>query len=287
MNVVQPERAVKRQRSWPSIPPHLAGRAAQVGGASPAVPHRPQYAHGLLTVLSLLGGLLVWKLLVVARDYPPFILPAPERVAARFLVALRDGTWWWHTSATLRESGLGFALGFLVATVLGYALAKAPALERLAAPYIAASQALPVIAIAPLVLLWFGFGLLPKVLIAALVVFFPIVVNTIAGLRGIDPALRDVALVYGATPLQTFRLVELPLALPTLLSGIKIGFTLAITGATVAEFIGAERGLGLLLNVSRGLLDTPLLFVALLTLISLAMAAYGVVSLLEQLLVRW
>ena len=243
---------------------------------------------GALTVpLSLLGGLLAWKLLVVARDYPAFVLPAPERVAARFLLALRDGTWWRHTEATLVESLAGFALGFAIATVLGYLLAKSPPLERVVAPYLAASQALPVVAIAPLLLLWFGFGLLPKVLIAALVVFFPILINTVSGLRQIDPALRDVALVFGATRRQLFTLVELPLALPTLLSGVKIGFTLAITGATVAEFIGADRGLGVLLNISNGLFDTPLLFVALLTLVGLAMLAYGLVTALERTLIRW
>lgn len=237
--------------------------------------------------LSLLAGILVWKLLVVARDYPAFVLPAPERVASRFLLAARDGTWWWHTQITLVESLAGFALGFVVATVAGYLLAKSPAIERIVSPYIAASQALPIVAIAPLVLLWFGFGLLPKVLIAALVVFFPILINTITGLRQIDPALREVALVYGASRWQLFALVELPLALPTLLGGTKIGFTLAVTGATVAEFIGADRGLGLLLNISKGLFDTPLLFVALLTLVGMAMLAYGLVTTLERVLIRW
>ena len=250
-------------------------------------PARRPWPGALTVPLSLLGGLLAWKLLVVARDYPAFVLPAPERVAARFLLALRDGTWWRHTEATLVESLAGFALGFAIATVLGYLLAKSPPLERVVAPYLAASQALPVVAIAPLLLLWFGFGLLPKVLIAALVVFFPILINTVSGLRQIDPALRDVALVFGATRRQLFTLVELPLALPTLLSGVKIGFTLAITGATVAEFIGADRGLGVLLNISNGLFDTPLLFVALLTLVGLAMLAYGLVTALERTLIRW
>ena len=241
----------------------------------------------LIAVVALAGGVALWKLLVVAKGYPAFVLPAPERVAARFVVALRDGTWWLHTRVTLGESLLGFALGFALAVALGYVLAHNRVLERLLAPYVAASQALPVVAIAPLLLLWLGFGLLPKVLIAALVVFFPILVNTIAGLRGIDPSLREVATVYGASRWQALRLVEAPLALPTLLSGVKIGFTLAVTGATVGEFIGADRGLGLLLNVSKGLFDTPLLFVALLTLVAMAMIAYGAVSALERALVRW
>ncbi len=241
----------------------------------------------LFVVLSLGLGLLGWQWLVTARQIPPFILPPPGRVAARFVTALADGTWWLHTSTTLVESALGFALGFLVASGLGYLLAHQPWLEHLLSPYIAASQALPVIAIAPILLLWLGFGLLPKVVVAAIVVFFPMLINTIGGLRRIDPALREVAQVYGANRWQTFRYVELPLALPTILGGTRIGFTLAVTGATVAEFMGADRGLGLLLNISRGLFDTPLLFVALITLAAIAMVAYGSVVLLERLLVRW
>ena len=263
-----------------------ADRGAGVGRAARSR-HLTAVASALSGPVAILAGLVVWKLVVVAGDYPQFVLPAPERVAARFAAAVADGTWWGHTRTTLVESLLGFALGFALATTLGYALAQAPFLERLLAPYIAASQALPVIAIAPLLLLWFGFGLLPKVLVAALVVFFPILVNTVAGLRGIDPSLREMALISGASRLQLLALVELPLSLPTLLSGVKIGFTLAITGATVAEFMGADRGLGLLLNVSKGLFDTPLLFVALVTLVGMAMLAYGTVSLLERLLVRW
>jgi NitT/TauT family transport system permease protein len=241
----------------------------------------------LLVPLSLVLGLLGWQWLVVARNIPPFILPPPTRVATRFVSAFSDGTWWTHTSTTLVESLLGFALGFAVASVLGYVLAHAPVIEHFVSPYIAASQALPVVAIAPLLLLWLGFGLLPKVVVAALVVFFPMLINTIGGLRRIDPALREVALVYGANRWQIFRYVEVPLALPTILGGTKIGFTLAVTGATVAEFMGADKGLGLLLNVSKGLFDTPLLFVALLTLVAIAMLAYGFVATLERVLVRW
>ncbi len=250
--------------------------------------HRRSAALGwLLVPLSLLLGLLGWQWLVAARNIPAFILPPPGRVATRFLSALADGTWWANTSVTLVESLLGFALGFAVATVLGYLLAHLPLLERLVSPYIAASQALPIVAIAPILLLWLGFGLLPKVIVAAIVVFFPMLINTIGGLRRIDPSLREVALVYGASRWQMFRYVEVPLALPTILGGTRIGFTLAVTGATVAEFMGADRGLGLLLNVSKGLFDTPLLFVALLTLVTIAMLAYGFVALLERLIVRW
>jgi NitT/TauT family transport system permease protein len=241
----------------------------------------------LAVPLSLVVGVLLWKWLVVARDIPAFILPPPERVAARFVSAVADGTWWNETRVTLVESLLGFALGFVIANVLGYLLAHIPLLERLVGAYIPASQALPIIAIAPLLILWLGYGQAPKVVAAALMVFFPMLINTVSGLRQIEPSLREVAQVYGANRWQTLVHVEVPLALPTILSGVKISFTLAVTGATVAEFMGADHGLGVLLNVSRGLFDTPLLFVALITLVGLAMLAYGLVSLLERVLIRW
>lgn len=237
---------------------------------------------------SLVLGVLAWKWLVVARDIPAFILPPPERVAARFVTAVADGTWWTETRVTLAESLLGFALGFIIANLLGYLLAHIPILERMIGPYIPASQALPIIAIAPLLILWLGYGLASKVAAAALLVFFPMLINTVSGLRRIDPSLREVALVYGANRWQILRYVEVPLALPTILSGVKISFTLAVTGATVAEFMGADRGLGVLLNVaSRGLFDTALVFVALLTLVAMAMLAYGFVTVLERVLIRW
>jgi NitT/TauT family transport system permease protein len=277
------DRTATRNLRAPDARPAAPGAAAVRRGRG--IP--PGVLTWLTVPLSIVVGVALWQWLVTARNIPAFILPPPGRVATRFATALADGTWWANTSQTLVESLLGFALGFAVATVLGYVLAHSPLLERFASPYIAASQALPVVAIAPILLLWLGFGLLPKVIVAALVVFFPMLINTIGGLRRIDPSLREVAQVYGANRWQTFRLVEVPLALPTILSGTKIGFTLAVTGATVAEFMGADRGLGLLLNVSKGLFDTPLLFVALVTLIALAGAAYGIVVVLERTLVRW
>lgn len=268
-----------------------ARRAPRPGIAAPPGGPRRRAGRRLLerlaVPLSLALGVLAWRWLVAARDIPAFILPPPERVAARFVSAVADGTWWNETRVTLGESLLGFALGFVVANLLGYLLAHSRLLERLVGAYIPASQALPIVAIAPLLILWLGYGLAPKIVAAALMVFFPMLINTVSGLRQIEPSLREVAQVYGANRWQTLIHVEVPLALPTILSGIKISFTLAVTGATVAEFMGADHGLGVLLNVSRGLFDTPLLFVALLTLVGLAMLAYGLVSLLERVLIRW
>ncbi len=232
--------------------------------------------------MSLALALLLWAAVVRLGQYPEYLVPSPVRVAERFVTAIGDGTWWRHTRVTLLESLLGFGLGFGVAVPLGWALARSRPLERALSPYLAASQSMPVIAIAPLVVLWFGYGLFPKVLICALVVFFPILVNTLVGIRNVPRDLLEVAQVFGANRWQMLRLVELPLALPVLLGGVRLGLTLSITGAVVAEFIGADVGLGALLNISRGMFDTPLTFVALVTLMAIASLLYGAATALDN-----
>ncbi|MDQ3326934.1 MAG: ABC transporter permease [Chloroflexota bacterium] len=232
--------------------------------------------------VSLSLVLLLWAAVVWLGKYPEYLLPSPARVASRFVAAIGEGTWWRHTSVTLLESLLGFGLGFGVAVPLGWALARSRPLERALSPYLAASQSMPVIAIAPLVVLWFGYGLFPKVLICALVVFFPILVNTLVGIRNVPRELREVAQVFGANWWQMLRMVDLPLALPVLLGGVRLGLTLSITGAVVAEFIGADVGLGALLNISRGMFDTPLTFVALVTLMAIASLLYGAATAIDN-----
>ncbi len=231
--------------------------------------------------------IIVWKLAVVIGGYQPFLLPPPETVARSFWEALRDGILWPHMRTTLIEAGYGALLGIGVAFVLGYIVVHLPLLDRALAPVIAASQALPAVAIAPIIILWFGTGLLPKVLICALIVFFPVLVTWTVGLRGIDPALRDVARIYGASRWQMLRYVEIPLALRSLLGGVRIAFTLAITGAVIGEFVSAQAGLGYLLKQAEFLYDTPLKFVALFCLMAIAALGYAAVALLERLLLSW
>jgi NitT/TauT family transport system permease protein len=144
-----------------------------------------------------------------------------------------------------------------------------------------------VVAIAPLLVIWFGAGLLSKVLIAALIVFFPVLINTIVGLRSVPAGLRDLMRSLQATSWQTFRLLEVPAALPVFLGGLKVGATLAVIGAVVGEFVGADRGLGFLVNLGRGMYDTALVFVAIFTLVTMAMLLYGAVALLESRLLSW
>lgn len=238
--------------------------------------------------LGLLALLALWQAVVMVGAYPEFILPTPGAVAARFVAAVASGLLWTHLRVTLAETLLGFGLGFGVATLLGYALARRPLVERAVTPWLVAMQAVPVVAVAPLLVIWFGFGMTSKVLICALIVFFPVLINTVVGVRSVDQEWLELMTVLRASRWQRVRLVEIPAALPVIFGGLKLGVTLAVVGAVVGEFVGAREGLGALINISRGALyDTPLLFVALLTLAAMALTLYGLVVLLERRVVRW
>jgi NitT/TauT family transport system permease protein len=235
----------------------------------------------------VLGLLIFWQLLVSLGGYRAFILPGPLLVVQRFVEAASSGILWEHTSTTLLEALGGFGLALVVGTLLGYLLAHMPWLERTLAPLLAASQAVPIIAVAPLVMLWTGTGLRSKILIAALITFLPILLNTVIALRGIPRELREMALISGANRWQMLRYVELPLSLPVLFGGIRTGLALATTGAVVGEFIAGSIGLGAMINIARQTFDTPLVFVALLLLASITLTFYVLATALERALVRW
>lgn len=236
----------------------------------------------LLVGFSLLAGLLIWEAAVRIAGLPAFILPSPELVWIRLGEVLDNGTLWRHTWVTAREVVLGLGLGASLAVLMGYVVAKSHIVERLLSPYLVASQAIPVVALAPLLVLWFGTGVFSKVLVCALTVFFPVLVNTIVGVRAVPIELHDLMRSLRASRLQVIRYLELPAALPILLGGFRIGATLAVIGAVVGEFVGADKGLGFLVNVARGQYDTALVFVAIATLIVMALCLYGVVILIEK-----
>ncbi|HOH21021.1 MAG TPA: ABC transporter permease [Anaerolineaceae bacterium] len=243
--------------------------------------------RNLGVLVSLLTAILIWMAAARWSNLPAFILPPPADVWGRFLQTLQDGTLLRHTSTTLLEVLLGLLAGSTLATVLGYWLARSRLLEQIVAPYLVASQAIPIVAIAPLIIIWFKPGLFPKVLICALTVFFPILVNTVVGLRAVPENLRDLMRSLRASRGQMLRHLEIPAALPVFLGGLRVGATLSVIGAIVGEFVSADRGLGFLINVGRGQFDTALVFVAVFTLITLAVCLYGVVVLLERRLLRW
>lgn len=259
---------------------------------SPAQARRPSRNSLLWRYLpapvGLIVALLAWEALVRIGDYPTFLLPSPGRVGSALIRVIGNGILWRHTQVTLLEVLGGLALGVVVATVLGYGLAKSVAIEQVLSPYIVASQAVPIVAIAPLLIIWFGPGLLSKVLISALIVFFPILINTVVGLRSVEPELLDLMRSLRATRWQIFAKLEVPSALPVLLAGLKVGATLSVIGAVVGEFAGAKRGLGFLITLSNNaLFDTAMMFVAILTLVVIALSLYGLVAFVERKAFVW
>lgn len=229
---------------------------------------------------------LVWQAVVIVSGFPPFILPAPAAVGERFVTAWTDGTIWPHLATTLVEIALGFVVGAGAALVIGYVLARSALVERLISPYLVAAQATPILALAPLIALWFGPGLLGKVLICALIVFFPVAVATMVGIRSVDARLLELGRSLRATRRQILLTLEIPAALPSILGGMRVGVTLAVVGAIVGEWAGAEQGLGVLVNLARGsLFDIPLMFATLLTIALVGIALYLAVVLVERRLV--
>jgi len=250
------------------------------GWRSTNIPAAPAAALALVSFLS------AWKAIVIIGNYPPYILPAPEVVGARFITAWTDGTIAPHALRTLYEVGLGFGLGAGLALVVGYVLARLPLAERLLSPYLVAAQATPILALSPLLALWFGPGLTAKVVICALIVFFPVAIATMVGVRAVDARLLELARSLRATPWQIVTTLEIPAALPAIFGGLRVGVTLAVVGAIVGEWAGADRGLGLLVNLARGsLFDTPLLFATLLTIALMGIVLYALIVLAERRLV--
>jgi NitT/TauT family transport system permease protein len=241
----------------------------------------------LPAILSIAVALTAWQLTVQWTQLPRFILPAPLDVWSRFLKALSDGSLLYHTGITLAEIVLGLLVGITFATMMGYALAKSRSLEKVLSPYLVASQAIPVVAIAPLLVIWLGDGILSKVVICALIVFFPVLVNTVVGVRAVPLALYDLMHSIRATRWQILLKLEIPASLPIMLGGLRIGATLSVIGAIVGELVDAEQGLGFLLQLGDFQYDTSMVFVAVFMLIALALSMYGVVTLLERKFLKW
>ena len=240
----------------------------------------------VLVALAFLAFLAAWQAIVALGRLPSFILPTPAAVASRVAAAWVDGTMWPHATTTISEVVLGFAAGSLVGLVVGYGLARLGLLARIASPYLVAAQAVPILAVAPLLSLWFGTGLLAKVVVCGLIVFFPVAISTMVGIREVDRGLLELARSLRARRTRVLVDVELPAALPVIFGGLRVGVTLAVVGAIVGEWAGPDKGLGVLINLARGsLFDTPLLFATLLTIAIVGIVAYGLVTLAERRLV--
>jgi NitT/TauT family transport system permease protein len=255
--------------------------------AHPSFVRSRRAARSWLPVLASLAVFVVaWQSIVLLGDYPPFILPGPALVGTRFVEAWIEGTMWPHFATTFLEVLLGFAIGASTAVVVGILLARSRLAERLLSPYIVAAQATPILALAPLIALWFGSGLVSKLVICSLIVFFPVAVATMVGIRSVDRRLLEMGRSFRATRWQVITKLEIPAALPAILGGMRVGATLAVIGAIVSEWAGGESGLGILVNLARGsLFDIPLMFATLATIALLGVSLYLVMVFIERRLV--
>ncbi|HEY7341666.1 MAG TPA: ABC transporter permease [Ktedonobacterales bacterium] len=238
--------------------------------------------RGFVPALVLgLAVMLAWQWLATSGSVPQFLLPAPADVLRSFWRAFTDGLLPRYALTTLEESLVGFALGACIAVPLGYGIARSGLIRRTIEPYVAASLAIPAVALAPLLVLWLGYDLKPIAVLCALIVFFPTVVTTELSVRMIDRDVKAAARIDGAGWWALLRYIELPLALPGILAGLRTSLTLSITGAVVGEFVVSDRGLGGLLTIASGQFDSALVFATMLMLALLATTLYLLVRLIE------
>lgn len=234
------------------------------------------------SVVLLLAFVGAWEWVPAAMGIPEFVLPKFSRVLQEAGRMWAEGGLIKHTLITATAVILGFALGSLLGIVVGVALGLSPTAEQVLSPYILALQIAPKVAFAPLFVMWLGYTIYPKILVAILIVFFPIMINVLSAIRTVDPDMINLVRTLNAGRVQVFRLVEFPSALPALFSGLRIGSTLAVIGVTVGELVGGNMGLGFLLTSGEGQGNTSAVFVAIALLTAIGIAAYGVVVWLEH-----
>jgi NitT/TauT family transport system permease protein len=236
-------------------------------------------------VLTVVAALALWEVVVIGLRVPEYLLPAPSEVVAalgdewRYLAA--------HTAVTLWEILCGFALAVAVGVPLAMLIVASPLFERSVYPLLVASQSVPKIAIAPLLIFWAGLGMFPKVLVAFLIAFFPIVIDTVVGLRSVEPEMLHLARSMGASRTKVFLKIRFPNALPNVFGGLKVAVTLAVVGAIVGEFIQADRGLGYALLQANAMLNTKLSFATILILALIGVALFVLVDWIERALIPW
>ncbi|MDR2331387.1 MAG: ABC transporter permease subunit, partial [Comamonas sp.] len=235
------------------------------------------WAAALLVLL-----LAVWEGAGRLGGISALVLPVPSAVLQALWTGLASGYFWPHVAATVQAVLLGLAAGASFGLLVGMALAESVLLERVLKPSVVVSQVVPKLALAPLFVLWFGFGMLPTVLITALVCFFPLMENTLTGLRQVDAQRLQLFRMLGASRLQTLLRLKLPTGLPAILAGLRVAVVLALVGAVVAEFMGASQGLGAVVIAAQGMMDTTLMFAALLLIAALGLLLYQACLLLER-----
>ncbi len=235
-------------------------------------------------VLALLG---IWELLSRTGTVNPIVLPAPTQIVSAFVGLLGDSSFWKAAKVTAWETIAGLAIGVAGAWVLGTLIGLVDFARRSLYPLVICFQVLPRIALAPLFLVWFGFGLTPRILFATTICFFPVLISVIVGLQTVDPAAATLMRSLGASRWQVYRKLALPSSMPIMFAGIKTAATLALIGAIVGEFVGGDQGLGVLIDTFNNQLDIADSFAAILALAIFGLALYGVVDLIDKKLVFW
>lgn len=234
-------------------------------------------------VLAALVG--IWQLVVTMRGVEPYLLPGPARIVEAFSGV--GGTIAGDVTTTLEEAVLGLLVGAAVGAALAIAVASVALVERALYPLLVGSQTIPMIVLAPLLVLWFGYGLTPKVVVVALIVFFPVVVSTVAGLAGVDREMVELVRSMGASRWQVLRTVLAPAAVPAFFAGLRISAAYAVAGAVVGEWVGASSGLGLFIDRSKASFRVDRVFVAVVVVALLSMALFWLVGLAARLASPW
>lgn len=256
------------------------------GPAGRLVSLRQKAAQTALPAAFIVSVIVTWEVWVRTAEVPQFLLPAPTDIFDTLVASWGTGL---ATDAriTLLEALIGFTGGCLLGFVLAIAITYSKILERMIYPIIVSAQATPKIALAPLFVVWLGFGMAPKVMVTILLVFFPIVITTAHGLKSVDPSLLELLRSVSANRWQIFRKVRLPNALPHVFSGMKIAITLAVIGAVVGEWVGANAGLGYRIIYAKSQLQTTLTFAAIAVLIAMGIVLFIAVSVLGNVLTPW
>lgn len=236
-------------------------------------------------VLTFLLLLVVWELGVRLGDIPPYILAAPSQVVATLVE--RADILWFHTSVTIYEALLGFSLSVAIGFLIAFLLHSMKWLNRAVYPLLIVSQTIPLIVLAVLFTIWFGFGLLPKILVVILVCFFPIVISLVKGLAAVDPDQINLFRSMGASRASTFKMVNLPAAMPSFFSGLRISATYSIMAAVIAEWLGSSRGLGYYMTLQQKSFAIDQVLAAVVVICLLSLLLVKLVDLTEYLLVPW
>ena len=256
-----------------------------MAGKRPSVWQRILFSAWMRPILLVVILLVVWDLAIRLFRIPPYLIPAPEAVVKQ-LVAEWPKLWRESLVTTYATLG-GFALSIAFGIPMALMIAYSRTIESFVYPLLVFSQSVPKIAIAPLFVVWFGFGIIPKVICAFMLGFFPVVVSTVMGFKSVDPDMIDLARSMKAGKLAMFIRISLPQAMPSIFAGLKVSVTLAVVGAVVGEFVGSNSGIGYLLQIANGNFDLPLMFAALTVLSGIGVLLFVAVDVVERLMIPW